>query len=348
MSQVARFLAWNQQSPTNAEVDQCPQASLRPVAHLARLVHRRFTVASSGPFVKWRTAFSHELFPSQTIGTNLCVMSDPDREDVMARAELLQARTRELQKTLDARRIGGVRWGRLALTAGALAAVAGLLYLLTGSWLWSILGVLVGVPLLMAAGAFAYAFIAHRRDLAAKAEEVALGAVIVTLHPTQKAVSLAINLPDAALAVWLVHYLEYCVSRYNSTNWSPDAFGEGLLARTKAWLETGFPNDALGGWSATSSRSDSLKVPTTLARRKKGYVLAVTETVGETERGEHITQSFLAIASAVLEMDKLPKATLVELLTQTVGELSALGNKRIQRGDAANGVLSRHPAFAKL
>ncbi|AKT38377.1 hypothetical protein [Chondromyces crocatus] len=257
---------------------------------------------------------------------------------------------------------------RLLLVALAAVAVGVVIHAITDSVLWSVVGVVVGLPV---AGFLVVLLVATVQHQAAERErktQVPVGAGRVIADPTQKAICIDTVPPQAPLsgdrlALWLCEYFDYCVVRYNASNWAPSDPGGQLWPRARTWLlelqpklvaGAGSPANPidfgdLGGWTYRSGASErdrsSVRIDLRLVRGSKGYACLTSETMGQLHRGDVLAESFFAVAAHVLNSGQVDPKEVGAMLLAQCEIYRSKGNTMVQ-GRAVSEALTQQPAFA--
>jgi hypothetical protein len=277
-------------------------------------------------------------------------------KDLKERAEATLAAHKKQQRT-------EIKWGRLALVGLALASVGAGIYVATSSVLWATLGTAVGVPVAVLAGVLIVAAVQHAAAERERKLEVPMGSGRAIADPEKQLARVETDLTGDRLALWLCQFFDYCVVRYSAKRWEPSNPGGRLIPRAMEWLrkvaaqlrDGSLSGDEveragdLGGWRPSPERltltRESVDVEVRIVRGTKGYTRYASEAMGMLQRGDVLSDSFLAIAAQVLGSGKVDAGELCSMLLAQCETYQARGNE-IPEAQAMNEALAKHPAFA--
>ncbi|WP_197041191.1 hypothetical protein [Chondromyces apiculatus] len=292
-------------------------------------------------------------------------MTDAERQALLAQYKDLHARAEAAAR--DANRVR-VKPARLALTALAILAIGVVLYLVTDSVVWALLGTLVGLPVVVLVGVVITATISHSAAERERKLQVPVGSARVIADPRKMLARvnnpLSGEMPTGdRLALWLCCYLDYCVVNYNAKRWAPSDPGSKCWPQALAWLSTlqpqlaaganpaggGFDFGNLGGWQPTAERlmieREVADAELRIVRGTKGYTFIASEPMGNLQRGDIFAASFPALAAQVLASGQVDPREVCSMLLAQCAIYQARGNT-MPSGEVVNEALAQHPAFA--
>lgn len=236
--------------------------------------------------------------------------NEAERQRLLAQYQDLHARALAAQKQSDAHYAKGPRWDLIGLILLGLAAIGGVVYALTGSAGWAALTVLVGVPLVGIVGVVIYAFVAEALSKREAQTQRALGETRVVVDRSAMRVYVAPGLAPEALALWVCAWVDYCVVRYNASEWDPSNPGQRGVEALGRWLDAVEPQARAGAsvawpsgapWRVVTESfvqpTGSSDVSSTLLVGSKGVELRAGEVVGDLGRGVALNETLPAVLS---------------------------------------------------
>jgi hypothetical protein len=284
----------------------------------------------------------------------------PTREELMAQLEDLRRRAVALDEDIKRRQRGQARPGRLLLVGAGAAGIGVVIYLLTGSILWTALGVGLGIPATVFLVIVVIAVVQHTLDERARASEVPVGTAQVWHDPDAAVVELRTELRGDQLLAFMAWYFDFSVVRWGAREWDPADHGgrlvpaaEALLRAAKQELDAGLPPSQWSLPSGTYSHGaaaiprprNAVDLDCRLGRRGKTFALSNSEQVGALHKGEVCTGAFPAVLADVLRSERVDARALCELLLAMCDEYRSAGSS-IARGRAADRALKRLPHIA--
>ncbi|MCZ7679463.1 MAG: hypothetical protein M5U28_12155 [Sandaracinaceae bacterium] len=158
------------------------------------------------------------------------VAAEAERQQLIADYARLGRDVEDLQKRMDERYRGKTRWDRLALVGLALLSVGALMYVLTGSWLWTTLGVVLGVPALVIGAVVVLASVSEMRQRARAGRTKTLGEIRLVHDLEGQRVAMTHDLGAAQALVIYPALLDFAVTRWG-VQYAPDDHGARLASR---------------------------------------------------------------------------------------------------------------------
>lgn len=237
------------------------------------------------------------------------------------------------------RRGGGLRWGRIAIAVGVLAAIGAIAHAISGNAVVATVAVIVAFPILLFVMVLFVAADAQRRARAQARDALELGKVTIRLDPDDKTFATASTLPSAALAIFVLYFFDDLVGRFG-------AHARKLIPAMGAWAQSRGKGElsVVTPYKKGTPKDGAPTLAPRLLRVGGGYRVELEAPLDPAlESGEALAASFPAIAGALLTESGIPTGTFFELLES----LSATYKRGARRpdGQTVDALLADHPAF---
>lgn len=267
------------------------------------------------------------------------VAAEAERQQLIADYARLGRDVEDLQKRMDERYRGKTRWDRLALVGLALLSVGALMYVLTGSWLWTTLGVVLGVPALVIGAVVVLASVSEMRQRARAGRTKTLGEIRLVHDLEGQRVAMTHDLGAAQALVIYPALLDFAVTRWG-VQYAPDDHGARLASRVARLASSALEqleDGALPGDLVLDEPEWEVVDPDLLAGLSDRLDLVLT--IGELDGARYVTSHSEPMMGHV-DKGEVATAACFALLTNAIREGRAHG-----KGLAA-GLLVQVDAFA--